>query len=268
MMMKNKISATITASLILAFVAVSVFTSCDRELDRPPIDVVDTAKILTIGDLYQIHADSGDEYTFVDDYMLYATVIMDDSSGNIYKEAYLQDETGGINLYKLSGTGIARVGQYLRINLNGASLKYYSGKMEIVFSAILDAGKNIVVQKEFEPIAPVEVTIADIRSAEFDCELITLVGVQFADSDTAMTYAVLGGTGSQNRNIVDCDGNSMIIRNSDYSLFAGDELPNGNGNMTGIITKYIYTGGDTAWQLLIRNPDEVLLNNPRCGSEK
>ena len=58
--MKNKISATITASLILAFVAVSVFTSCDRELDRPPIDVVDTAKILTIGDLYQIQADIGD----------------------------------------------------------------------------------------------------------------------------------------------------------------------------------------------------------------
>lgn len=268
-MMKNKISVTITASLILAFVAVSVFTSCDRELDRPPIDVVDTAKILTIGDLYQIHADSGDGYTFVDDYMLYATVIMDDSSGNIYKEAYLQDETGGINLYKLSGTGIARVGQYIRVNLNSASVKYYKGKMEIVFSAILDAGKSIVVQKEYEPITPAEVTMAEIKTGMYDCVLVTIKDFEIIPDDTLKTYAVLGGTSAQDIHLVDCEGmDTLIFRNSDYSLFAGDSVPRGKGNATGVITKYLKYGTDTIWQLLIRDPDEVLLNNPRCGSEK
>jgi hypothetical protein len=252
-------------------VAVSVFTSCDRELDRPPIGVVDTAKILTIGDLYQIHADSGDGYTFVDDYMLYATVVMDDSSGNIYKEAYLQDETGGINLYKLSGTGIARVGQYIRVNLNDAQIVYWSGKMEIKFSNILDAGKSIVVQKEYEPITPVEVTMAEIKTAIYDCVLVTIKDVEIIPDDTLKTYAVYGGTSAQDIDLVDCDGNKLIFRTSDYSLFAGDSVPRGKGNVTGVITKYLRNstnGIDTIWQLLIRNPDEVLLNNPRCGSEK
>lgn len=254
--------------LTVLFAVILVISSCEKEHDRPPLKSVDPSMILEIKDLYKIQADSGDNYTFVDDYMLYATVVMDDSTGNIYKEAYLQDSTGGINLYKMSYSRALRVGQYIRLNLNGASIKNYSGKMEVIYSNVLDFGKSFVVQQDYEPILPFEVTMEDIFTAAYDCELVTLTDVQFADSDTAMTYAVLGGTSSQNRNIVDCNGNTMIIRNSDYSLFAGDSLPNGKGNMTGIITKYIYTGGDTAWQLLIRNPDEVLLNNPRCGSEK
>ncbi len=259
--MKNSIITTIA----VLFVAGLMFTGCDKELDRPPINVVDPAKILEIKDLYQIQVDSGNDYVFVDDYMLYATVVMDDSSGNIYKEAYLQDSTGGINFYKLSFAGALKIGQYVRFNLKGASIKNYSGKMELIFANILDFGNSMIVQDSYAPIAPVEVTIADILAGTYDCELVTVKDVQFVDAEINLTYATAGGTSSKNRNIVNCEGGTLIVRTSDYSLFAGDSIPNGKGNITGIVTKYVYSGGDVAWQLLIRRPSEVVLDGLRCG---
>jgi hypothetical protein len=261
--MKMKNNILIIAALIATLF---ILAGCEKELDRPPIKEVDPAKVLEIKDIYQIQVDSGDNYVFTDDYMLYATVVMDDSTGNIYKEAYLQDTTGGINLYKLSNSRALRIGQYVRINLKGASIKNYSGKMELIFSNVLDFGKSAIVQESNVPIEPVEVTIADLLTGEYDCELVTVKDVQFVDGEINMTYANLGGTASQNRNIADCTGAKMIVRNSDYSTFAGDSLPDGKGNITGIATKYINFEGITEWQLFIRNPNEVLLTGPRCGA--
>jgi len=266
--MKMKMKKNILIAIAVLITAGFMVTGCEKETDRPPINTVDTTKVLEIKDIYKIQADSGDNYVFTDDYMLYATVVMDDSTGNIYKEAYLQDSTGGINLYKLSYARALKTGQYVRINLNGASLKNYSGKMELIFDQVLDFGSNAVVQKQYAPILPVEVTIADILTGEYDCELVTVKDVQFVDAELSLTYASHGGTSSQNRNIVDCDGGTLIVRNSDYSTFAGDTLPQGKGNITGIATKYQYTGGDIVWQLIVRTPDEVLLDGARCGVTK
>lgn len=262
--MKNSILTTIA----VLFVAGLMFTGCDKELDRPPINVVDKSKILEIKDIYKIQADSGDNYLFTDDYMLYATVVMDDSSGNIYKEAYLQDSTGGINIFKISSAGALKEGDYIRLNLKGASIKNYSGKMELIFANILDFGKSMVVQKANQPIEPAVVTLADILTGAYNCELVTVTNVQFVDAQLNMTYANLGGTSSQNRNIVNCDGVTIIVRTSDYAEFANDSIPNGLGSITGIATKFINNSGVTAWQLLIRNPQEVLLTGPRCGTQK
>lgn len=240
------------------------FVSCDEELDTPPIAEVDQNKVLTIADIYQMYADSG-EYTFVDDYMLYATVIMDDYSGNIYKEAYVQDSTGGINLYKLTYAESVKIGEYIRINLNGVKIVEYSGKMELVFTDILDTDKNIIVQKSDVPIVPAQVTIEQIESGDYDCKLVEVQGIQIAASDTSKTYANYGGTSSTNRNAEDCNGREIIIRSSDYANFADTSLPNGNGTIIAVATKYRYSGGDVVWQLLIRSLDEVSLDNPRCG---
>ncbi len=263
MKMKNNILTIIA----LLFVAGIIVTGCDKELDRPPITNVDPNKILEIKDLYQIQADSGDNYLFADDYMLYATVVMDDSKGNIYKEAYLQDTTGGINLYKLSFAGALKVGQYVRINLNGAKLLEYNGKMELSFVDVLDFGMSMVIQKSNAPIEPVEVTVADLYSGEYLCELVTLKDVEVVAADTSKTWANRLGTSAANIKLEGCDipANTVVVRTSDYSDFAGDSVPKGKGNITGIATKYQYPGGSPTWQILIRTPDEVNLDGPRCG---
>jgi len=254
--------------ILSAFVTTMIFVAaCEKELDVPPIKSVDPDKILQIKDIYQIQLDSGDNYIFTDDYMLFATVVMDDATGNIYKEAYLQDTTGGINLYKLSDAEALKTGDSVRINLNGVQIKNYSGKMELIFDSILDFGKSMVVQKSNVPIDPFVITVEDLFTGIYDCELVTITGVQFVAADTLKTYATLGGSSSQNRTLEDCNGNTVIVRSSDYADFAGDTLPSGMGSITGIATKYVYTGGDIVWQLIVRTPDEVLLDGPRCGTK-
>jgi hypothetical protein len=255
---KNFLLIAVLITIIVSFVG------CDRELDKPPIDTVNPNLILTIADINQIYADSGNNYVFTKDYMLYATVVMDDGTGNIYKEAYLQDTSGGINLYRLTYAESLFEGDYIRLNLNGVQIVYYSGKMELVFDNV-DSEQSIVVQAKGRHIQPVDVTIAELMAGDYNCQLVNLKDVQFKDSDLAFTYANKNGSSNTNRNIMDCSGQSMIVRTSDYSTFAGDTVAQGKGDMVGIATKYVYSGGDVAWQLLIRSVDEVSLDSARCG---
>ncbi len=239
--------------------------ACVDDFDHPPVNEVPEDMKLNVEDVYQIHQDSGENYQFTKDYMLYATVIMDDSKGNIYKEAYVQDETGGINLYRLSTAGAVHTGDYVRINLAGAKIVDYSGKLELVFEDILEIETHIIDQKEDQDIEPAVTTIPEVMSGEYDCELIKLNDVQFADDELNNTYANADGGSAQNRTLENCDGQSIIVRTSDYADFARDSLPQGKGDITGVITKFQYSGGDIAWQLLIRTTDKVNLHGPRCG---
>ncbi|MFO7790734.1 MAG: DUF5689 domain-containing protein [Bacteroidales bacterium] len=255
---------------IISLFALMVFgvVACVDDFDNPPVNKVPDNMKLNISDIYQIHADSGDNYQFTEDYMLYATVTMDDSKGNIYKEAYVQDSTGGINLYRLSSPGAVHTGDYVRINLNGAEVVDYNGKMELVFDDILDIETQIIVQKEDQEIEPAVTSIPDIISGEYNCELVKVTDVQFIEDDLNKTYADPDGSSAQNRNIENCDGQNIIVRTSDYADFARDSIPEGKGDITGIITKFQYSGGDVVWQLLIRSLDEVNLDGPRCGETK
>ena len=253
--MKSRFIIFLAAVLITPF----IMTSCDEELDVPPIDTVEEHELLTIADIYQIHADSGDNYTFEDDFILFGTITMDDFEGNIYKEAYVEDTSGGVNLYKFSYAEMFEVGQYIRINLNGVSLYDYEGKLELLFTDILDTDKSIILQQEGVPLTPALVTIDDIETGDYNCMLIQLQEIQFIAADTSSTYATDGGTFATNREVEDCSGNKIAIRTSDYADFAGYDLPKGSGTIVGIATKY-----RDDWQILIRSVDEVSMEDPRC----
>lgn len=246
-------------------IAVVSFNACELDPDQPPVNTVEADKILTISDIYQIQTDSVEDYTFTEDYMVYATVTMDDNEGNIYKEAYLQDETGGINLYRLSSSGATTQGDYVRLNLNGAVLTEYSGKMELVYDAVDDIDKNIIVQNSDNPIIPAEVTIDSILNGDYNAELVRVKDVQFITSELTQTYANMNDFSSQNRTLEDCNGQSIIVRTSDYCDFASDTVAQGKGDIIGVLTKFVYSGGDIVWQLLLRSTDEIYMDNPRCG---
>jgi hypothetical protein len=65
---------------------------------------------------------------------------MDDKSGNIYKSAYVQDVSRGINLHLMSSGGLY-VGDSIRIKLKGLVLSEYAGMMQIDSVKVVD---NIV----------------------------------------------------------------------------------------------------------------------------
>jgi len=250
------------------FAAVALVCSCEKP-DVPAITELDKDHILTVADIYKMQVDSGDYYQFTDDYMLFGTITMDDSHDNIYKEAYLQDSTGGINIYALGTAGLVKVGDRVRMNLKGSYIVNYSGKMELSFVDVEDATLQVILQEPNVPITPEEVTMAQVveNPAYYDCRLVKLNNVQFAASDTSMTYAVENGSNTQSRNMTSCDGNTLVARNSDYADFAGQPLPKGNGSVVGIMTRYFKTsntGTTTIYQIIIRSTDEVNMENERC----
>lgn len=259
-MNKKYFSNIIFFSIILTSI---VYNSCNKELDTPPINVVPQEKILTIADIYKIYNDSGNNYVFKDDFMLFGTITMDDSSGNIYKEAYIQDSTGGINLYKLSHAKATKQGENVRINLKNSIVINYNGKMEISFANVLNFLKQIVVQKQ-SPIMPEEITINQIKTDLYNCKLVKVKDVQFIDTELKTTYANKSGTSAQNKTLIDSLGNTLIVRTSDYAKFAGDTVAQGSGTLVGIATKYQRTTATPpVYQLYIRSIAEVQMNNPR-----
>ncbi len=263
--MKNKIIILIAIAGILQL----LFVACDEEKSNPPINTVGQDMVLTIADIYKIQADSGD-YVFKNDYMLYATVTLNDDEGNIYKEAYVQDSTGGINLYKLSHKKVFDIGDKVRINLRDAEVKLFKGKMEIVFKNVLNFKRQMVVQEHNVPIEPENVTIPDILNGDYTCKLVKLQDVQFADEELNSTYCVELPTGQgqevqfeQNKTLVDCAGNSIIVRTSNFASFAKDTVAQGKGSIIAIATLYKGFTADV-WQLTIRSVDEIDMNGDRC----
>ncbi len=234
-----------------------VFQGCvDREFDHPPVPEIPTGNVLTISDLYQIYADSG-RYTFKDDYSVYAVVSADEKSGNLYKNVFVQDADKGIDLHLLNSGGLYQ-GDSIRIYLKGLVLDNYKGIMQL---DSVDVDKNVVKQATDVQVQPIVVTSLSQLTDEMLCKLVKLENVQFLFSDTNKTFADAVNRVSENRTLEDCDGNQLIVRTSGYAKFAGYSVPDGNGSMVGIFSKY-----DPDYQFLIRSYSEIDMNGERCGS--
>lgn len=92
-------------------------------------------------------------------------------------------------------------------------------------------------------------------------KLIELDAVQFADESLGKTYydASLNSLGGATNHIVkDAEGNSMIVRISQYANFASKAVASGNGKIRGVLTKY---GSD--FQFMVRTEKDIMLSNPR-----
>ena len=246
----------IFAGFLAALSMVIVLSGCVKnDYDDPPSSSVpfDPTKILTIQEVKQIFADSG-EYKFNDIYSVYATVTMDDALGNIYKSAYVQDNNEGIDLY-LNASGLYQ-GDSIRIMLKGSMVSMYHELMQI---QDLHVDSSIVKLKTLVNIEPKLVTIADIYTGEYQSKIIKLEGVQFVQGDLGKTYADAVGLQSENRTLETCDGSTIIVRTSGYATFAGEKLPTGKGSIIAIASVY-----DSDMQLVIRRMSEVNLTGERC----
>lgn len=246
----------IFAGFLAILSMVIVLSGCVKnDYDDPPVTSVpfDANKILTIEQVKQIYADSG-QYKFNDIYSVYATVTMDDALGNIYKSAYVQDNNEGIDLY-LNASGLFQ-GDSIRIMLDGSTVSMYYELMQI---QDLHVDSNIVKLKTLVNIEPKLVTIADIFTGDFQSKLIKLEDVQFIQSDIGKTYADADNLISENRTLETCDGSTIIVRTSGYATFAGEKLPTGKGSIIAIASVY----GDDM-QLVIRRLSEVNLTGERC----
>ena len=258
-----------TKSLLLSLGLLFSLASCERVYDEPLLGEAPQSTLtpnITISDLKAKYAGATQNKPLIvdADYVLKAIVSGNDESGNIYKTLWIMDETGGmpvaVDMNEMSSEYM--VGQELFIKLKGLAINVYGGVQQIGYveegstnTRIPQALFSAIVEKSGYPdinkVVPVVTTIGQL-----DNSMIGKV-VEFNDvawREPGQVFAVKEE--NTNRNITD-GTKSLIVRNSGYSTFAGDKLPEGIGTVRGVLSKV-----NSDFQLFLRTKDDVLNFRP------
>lgn len=228
-------------------------TSCKKEFDAPPVRQLPEGQVLTVAELRSLF--QGAPVRFGGDSSFFAVVTADEQNGNLYRNVYVQDHTGAIQL-RLQNSGGLYQGDSIRVYLPGTVLSSFSGMLQL---DSVDVDNNVVKQATQIYKAPTLVTIPQITPA-MQGMLVRLENVEFATSELGLTYANAVTQQTQNRSLVDCNGASVIVRTSGYANFAATQLPEGNGSFVAVVGQF-----NSDMQLFIRNINEVQLNGQRCS---
>lgn len=221
------------------------------------------------------------------DVIIHGRVISSDATGNIYKSLVIQDETGAmafsVNQNSLYNT--YRVGQEVVVNVTGLGVGKYAGLQQIggygeyngtpqvsfmAYEVFQSAAQlNGLPNTDYVYVAngedaPSDFTIyckeADMGNLptsaagqrEWQSQLVIFRNVHFEDGGV-LNYS--DPDASVNRNLIDANGNSIIVRNSSYASFKNDLLPAGTGDVMGILSYY-----NGSWQILLRSTADCIFN--------
>lgn len=262
----------IHAKYLLALsVMMGFFYSCDynrpdeptsTENSRYPLSSA-TTTVAQLKDLYR-----GRPTTITEDIVVEATIVSDDTEGNLYRTAYLQDATGGLELRLALGnlSTIYPQGSVVQLHARGMTLGRYGGQINLGYKSTnerYETGfypEHLVGQvlrfKATGKVEPIALSIANL-SLRYNGQLIKIQDVQFVASDLGQTYAAPQNKVNQsnvNRTLIDKNGRTVIVRTSSYARFAGRELPQGSGSITAVLTYF----NSTPQLILLKEKDAAL----------
>lgn len=276
----NKIFKLTTAVMVVA-IAIT-FSSCKKNYDNPP-GAADPAIVanISIKDLKALHTTAQAYDIVTSDLIISGVVVADDKSGNTYKQLFIEDATGGLQVLLDANSlyGTYPVGRRIFIKCKDLCLSDYNNTMELGVKAIVGGvpslegipasliNKYVIGGSLNNPVVPTPVTYTQLNTVyapstqpwqhPYIGRLIQLQDYAFTTPtssycDTSAYKATL------NRDIKDCSGGFLTVRNSAYANFAAQPLPTGRGSIAAIYTVF----GSTK-QLLLRNTDDVQFTNSR-----
>ncbi|MDD2344770.1 MAG: DUF5689 domain-containing protein [Bacteroidales bacterium] len=244
-----------------------ISTSCVKDdFDNPPFNIPvfelpAGAQIISIMDLKAGHTMAGqlDTITTIDNLYIGGVVIGNDESGNIYKTLMIQDASGGIEL-KLNKTSLYnefKVGQKIYVKLQNLVMGDYRGLIQL--GGVYEGGvgqlpelaiKNHLFKDSLPGIPPAARKLNHFNEIvpEYISTLIRFDNVQFVEA--GMPY-VSPGEEASNRTL-NINGGTLVIRNSKYSNFSNNIIPEGKGSVIGILS--IYNG---TYQFTLRQASDV-----------
>lgn len=184
-----------------------------------------------------------------------------DIGGNIFKEIYIQDNTGGISLRidEYSLYAYLPVSEEIMIDLDGMYIGGYgtNPQLGVLYNGGVGRMSEMFWSKHFRIITaadgsvkPKEIRSMSDFSREDLCKVVTIKNVSFVDADGTTAYS--DGVSNYTNRAVNEFSNKFIVRTSSYANFAKTPLPKGKLDLTGILT--VYNG---TWQLLIRSEKDV-----------
>jgi hypothetical protein len=253
----------LSISLVIMLSMLGLNSCIHDNFEEPEVPDMPAGNVLTISDLRQIYNDSvisgiyPQGYKFSSDFSVYCTCTMDDKSGNIYKSAYIQDNTDAINLHLMSSGGLYE-GDSIRLDLKGLILNDYENMLQL---DSVEVDKHILKLTTRKFRSPEIVSISQIQTGQYQAKLIQLNAIQFEESALGQTWADADNLETVNHNIEDCEGQSIIVRTSGYADFANQIVPEGKGSLIAIVGQF-----RDEWQLFVRDMNEVDMTGYRCGT--
>ncbi len=274
-----------------------VFCACDnRKYDVPDLNVpmYENSKSLTfisIADLKTLSASfplltlegysnqAGNfEFRTIDNTkkVVKGIVVANDESGNVYKQFYIQDNTGAI-IIGTNTTGLFslfRVGQEVVVELDGLCIGKYGGSYQIgsrlpyisynTDGSIRNASIGRMTPTEFythvfrneapkpEMVVPTVLTSMPSISESNRSTLVRFDNVSFENGGNSIFAAKGSSYGTVNMVI---GGQKVAVRTSEYANFAADTVPAGTGSAICILGQY-----NNGAQLTIRSRNDLNFN--------
>lgn len=236
------------------------------------IDATATAK--TVAEVKQLYTSTTARFDKITgNFYVKAKVTANDETGNLYKYIYVEDATGGIRV-NINKTNLYqdprfKVGKNLIIKLKDLYVGKYNGEFQLGQPNGLDIGQVAEADvynffydsnEAVTTVTVTEKTIANLTADDVG-RWVKIKGLQFIDSDLGKTYA--DGTATTNRTLVDCSGNSIILRTNGRGNFGGAQLDEGKGDVYAILS--IFNG---TYQLWIPKQVNADLDGTRCDGSK
>lgn len=214
------------------------------------------------------------------DMMIKAVVTGNDVSGNIYNQVSVQDASGAI-IIAINGSGLSGylpVGQEILVNLKGLYIGSYKKLPQIggVNTKLSDGSLGIgkieraIWNEHFKILNPGEADASTVEPEEFDLTKLTDAAYMEANVGKLMTlkkvkFASANGTNvwapddtNTSLELIDAEtgkkisSSNLVVRNSGYSKFANEVVPQGVFDITGIFTRY-----NNTWQIVLRSTDDL-----------
>lgn len=263
---------------LLGLAAASALTACDNDFEYPPLIKPEaTMKANTsIAEFKAQYWESGRNYCSTvkervdgEDLIISGRVVSSDSTGNIFKNVVIQDETAAItvaiNAYDLYKS--YQYGQEVVVNCTGLQVGGYNGLMQMGSEGTYNGAPSMtfMTQENFDShaelnglsnpalVVPALRTLEQIKAYKADQDslmlyqsrLVKIDSVRFEDAGKQFAPA-----STVDRYVQDKAGNRLNLRCSSYSSFKNDVIPAGYGCVTGILSYY---GSD--WQLMLNGLD-------------
>lgn len=279
-MLDFKISAMKKFRLLKIITLCMFFSACikDSDFSTPTVGCIEpviavTNTIQQVKEMYKF----GGATIIETDVVIEGYVVSSDESGNIYKTISIQDKpenpTAAIKI-AIDQTDLYtkyNVGRKIFVKLKGLAVGYSFGSFQIGKASGRELDRissteinNFIVRScEVVEITPKITKVEDLDESMLEM-LIKIENVQFNTKELGDSYGNLDNVLTVDRSlnsfnsICDLTGN-IILRNSGYSDFKNQLLPEGKGSVTAIFSNYYED-----FQLYIRDTEDLNLIEDRC----
>ena len=268
---------------LICFVVFLLMNSCEPEEFSIPLpedsetSIVSNTKIDVIKSILLQSGDTYYQFPVEDNAVFEGYVISSDETGNFYKSLIVQDKienpTCGIEILidKSDLFTLYNPGRKVFIKLAGLTISQNNGNFflgylnlnQVVSIPESFIHKHVIRSLQIEQIQPNKIGINEFDQLKINT-LVQLNNVQFRRDELGKSYAgEIFDQYSGEREIVQCDNElSTFVSTSSYANFRAHIIPNGFGNISGILRKDYY---GEKYVLVVNNLSQIDLGGEnRC----